>query len=169
MTPDDLRALKTRMEKSLIPGVCRCMKCNFIRELLAALADETRVRAHEDCHDLVCNGDRTKPRGAKMAGCSCVSRATRASEDICAAFEAGLGAVRYGGDAGWRFDEYRYPDFARAEAFAAYRARQEQISATTALSSSHTPTSATPDPRPPTYGPDNTDTGEAPTRPERRG
>ena len=32
---------------------------------------------HKHCHDLVCNGNRSFPRGAYGHGCSCVSRATR--------------------------------------------------------------------------------------------
>ena len=36
---------------------------------------------HGQCHDLVCNGDRTKPRGAKGVGCSCRGREERAAAE----------------------------------------------------------------------------------------
>lgn len=32
--------------------------------------------SHADCHDLVCNGDRRQPRGARGVSCSCRGRDT---------------------------------------------------------------------------------------------
>ena len=47
-----------------------------IDALIAAVRAESSD--HSQCHDLVCNGVRSKPRGSKGVSCSCESRARRA-------------------------------------------------------------------------------------------
>jgi tetratricopeptide (TPR) repeat protein len=39
--------------------------------------EEQAIGAHETCHDVVCNGNRSKPVGAKGSGCSCEGREVR--------------------------------------------------------------------------------------------
>lgn len=37
---------------------------------------------HHDCHDLVCNGNRTYPRGVRGHGCSCIGRDERREAEV---------------------------------------------------------------------------------------
>lgn len=49
---------------------------------VATVRDGLQEDTHAICHDLVCNGDRAYPRGAKGRGCSCVSREKREAATV---------------------------------------------------------------------------------------
>jgi hypothetical protein len=86
---DAASALALRHDWSLeSPGVYRCSRCQSLAASIPTVIDECKAaasalasipsdREHEQCHDLVCNGDRRFAVGVKGHGCSCFSREKR--------------------------------------------------------------------------------------------